>query len=230
MEVYEFNLKVFLLKNISSAQALEKISEIIDKSLARNERFLEFHNSNKFKNYSFASFFPIENDKLYKEGKIYSVKIRTIKKDLVEHFKKNLVNEYTEYIKALTIECKIINKRHIERIYSITPVLIKTDKGYWRGNLSLEEFERRIKENLIKKYNDYFNTKLDEKFEFFHIMKFENHKPIACEYKGIHILGDKITLFVAENEKAQELAYLVLGAGILEMNSRGYGFMNYKYL
>lgn len=230
MKVYELTLKVFLLKNIHNIEALEKITEILDKSLAKENEFLNFHNKNTFKNYTFNSFFPIEKDKIYKEGNIYSIKIRTIEENLVEYFKKNLVNEYTEYIKALTLEYKTISKKYIEKLYCITPILMKTDNGYWKGNLSLDEFERRIKENLIKKYNNYFSTKLDEGFQLFHMMKFENNKPISCKYKNINILGDKVSLIIADNKIAQDLAHLALGAGIGEMNSRGYGFMNYKWL
>lgn len=230
MRVHEMIFKVFLLKNIHSTEALEKISELIDKSLAKEEEFLCFHNSNKFKNYIFNSFFLVEKDKVYKEGNIYSIKIRTIDEKLVQFFKTNLVNEYTSSIKVLTVECRHISKRHIERIYSITPMIIKTDNGYWKGNLSLDEFEKRIKENLIKKYNAFFDVKLNEDFELFHMMKFDNKKPISCKYKGIHVLGDKITLTIAENETAQTLAYLALGTGLGEMNARGYGFTNYRYL
>lgn len=228
MNVYELTLKVFLLKNIDSTEALEEISELIDKSLAKDKKFLKFHNDNMFKNYTLNAFFPVEKLKTYKEGNIYSIKIRTIDEKLVEFLKTNLVNEYTDSIKALTQQCKIISKRHIERIYSVTPIIIKTDNGYWKGNLSLDEFERRIKENLIKKHNSFSNEKLDEDFELFYVLKFDNQKPISCKYKNIHVLGDKVTLAIAENKTAQSLAYMALGTGLGEMNSRGYGFINYR--
>ena len=50
------------------------------------------------------------------------------------------------------------------------------------------------------------------------------------DYKNIHLLGDKISIEIAQNERAQKLAYLALGTGVLENNSRGFGFMNYEYL
>ena len=37
-------------------------------------------------------------------------------------------------------------------------------------------------------------------------------------------------MHVADNEMAQKLAYLALGTGVLEMNSRGFGFVNYRWL
>jgi len=230
VDVYELTLKVFLLKDINNEDALERISQLIDKTLSRNDKFCTFHHDNKFKNYSFNSFYPIEKGKVYHEGKLYSIKIRTIDEEIVDFFRTNLVNEYTDYIKALTIEHNIINKKLIEKIYSITPIIIKTDNGYWKQSLTLGEFEKRIKENLIKKYNLFCNEKLSEDFELFQIIKFENKVPISCKYKDIHILGDKVTIVFAQNETAQTLAYLALGTGIGEMNARGYGFVNYRWI
>ena len=34
---------------------------------------------------------------------------------------------------------------------------------------------------------------------------------------------------IAENDNAQKLAMLAIGAGLLEMNARGFGFVNYIY-
>ncbi|WP_330655423.1 CRISPR-associated endoribonuclease Cas6 [Alkaliphilus sp. B6464] len=228
--VYELKLKVFLLKNIDSKNALEKISELIDKSLSKNPELYEFHKKNQFKNYCFNSLYNLEQDGVYKEGSIYSVIIRTTDEKLSQYFKKNLVNEYTQYIKALTFENKIIPKKHIEKIYSITPLVVKTDNGYWRQELSLEAYGQRITANIIKKYNAYFNTRLDENFELFNMIEFNNRKPIATPYKNVSLIGDKLTFYIADNETAQKLAYFALGAGVGEMNSRGFGFINYTMI
>jgi len=228
MEIYEVSLKAFLLQDIFKGQALERIAGLVDKSLCTSQNFLDFHRDNKFKNYTFNSLYKLERDGIYREGNIYSIKIRTIDKDLINHFNKNLANTYTEYIKGLTIESKVIARKPIEKIYSITPVVIKTNKGYWKKNFSIEDFEKRIRENLIKKYNEIFNVKLDENFELFNRIEFHNQKPISSFYKNIKILGDKLTLHVAGNNTAQELAYLSLGVGIGEMNSRGFGYVNWK--
>ncbi|QUH21601.1 CRISPR-associated endoribonuclease Cas6 [Alkaliphilus sp. B6464] len=230
MMVYELKLKVFLLKNIDSKNALEKISELIDKSLSKNPELYEFHKKNQFKNYCFNSLYNLEQDGVYKEGSIYSVIIRTTDEKLSQYFKKNLVNEYTQYIKALTFENKIIPKKHIEKIYSITPLVVKTDNGYWRQELSLEAYGQRITANIIKKYNAYFNTRLDENFELFNMIEFNNRKPIATPYKNVSLIGDKLTFYIADNETAQKLAYFALGAGVGEMNSRGFGFINYTMI
>lgn len=228
MKVYEMSVKVYNTKDIKFEDSLYRISQVIDKTLAKDNSFLQFHNKNEFKNYSFNSFYPLEKDKIYKAGSIYTFKVRTIDEKLLEYLKKNLENAYTNYLKVLTVEVRIIPKKFISKIYSITPLVIKTDKGYWKGKISLETFEKRIKENIIKKYNNFFNEKIKEDFSLYDFIKIDNKIPVSFKYKDISILGDKITLNITDDEKSQDIAYLALGVGIGEMNSRGFGYVNFK--
>lgn len=230
MEVLEIKMKIFVLKEIKLEFIQSKIAAFIDEAFGKDKELLKFHDLNRFKNYCFDAPFPLELDKLYKKGKIYTLTLRTINKDLADFFANILVNQYNEDIKALTASIRIIPKKHIEKLYSLTTTIVKTDNGYWKGNITLEEYERRLKENLIKKYNQYMDTKINEDFQFYTTIEFKNQKPIATNYKDIKLLGDKISLNVAENENAQKLAYMSLGTGIFEMNGRGYGFVNFRWL
>lgn len=228
MNVLELRLKVFLLENIIVKNSLGEIAKLIDKSLLADEEFSKIHTENKFKNYVYNSFYPIEKDGVYKKGSIYTIQIRTIDIKLERYFKTYLAETNTTQIKGLTINSKPIKKQLIEKIYSITPAIAKFDDGYWQKNESVEIYQDRIKINLIKKYNQFFNTKLNEDFDFVNYITFINQKPIANAYKSKSLLGDKLTLYISDNERAQKLAYLSLGTGILEMNARGMGFVNFK--
>ena len=230
MNLYEIRLKVYLTKNISDRNALEEITGLIDSCLIKSEKYYKFHNENQFKLYTHNSFYPLEIDRIYKAGKIYTIVIRTIDKDLYDYLKLSIKDERTESIKALESIVNMIRDNHIEKLYSITPVIIKNDDGYWRNKLDLLEFENRIKINLVKKYNFIIREKMSEDFTFFNNIIFNNKIPIACDYKGIKILGDKLDLVIANNENAQKLAKVAIGAGLGEMNSRGYGFVNYRAL
>ncbi len=230
MNVYEITLKVYLLRSINVEEAQQKIAELIDKSLGKNSGFLDLHNKNIFKNYCFNSFYPIDKSGIYKADNIYTVKIRTISKDLGKYFNNVLANEYTDCIKGLVTDIRIIPKKHIEKIYSITPLILKNNDGYWKGSLGFEEFEKRVKENLIKKYNFINDEKLDENFDLYTFIEIKNKKPIATSYKGKRILGDKISIVISDDIRAQELAYMALGTGIGEMNARGQGFVNFRWL
>lgn len=230
MKVFEISILLFLIKNIDSEESYTKISGFIDSGLAKRPALLELHNKNMYKNYCFCSFYPLEQDKIYKAGKNYTLRIRTVDYELAEFFNKELVNHFNSNLKALTSSIRIVPRKHIEKIYSITPMVMKTNEGYWRGNLSLNDFERRLKENLIKKYNALINTKIDEDFQLYTSLEFKNRKPIAISYKGRKILGDKISIHISDDKISQELAYMSLGTGILEMNARGAGYMNVKFL
>lgn len=230
MNVFQIKLKIYLLQDIHVEDSQTKLSSFIDSGLVKNQKLLKFHESNKFKGYCFDAPYPLEEDKIYKRNKIYTVTIRTIEKDLAEFFTNKLVNEFNDNIKGLTSEIRILPKKHIEKLYSITPAIMKNEDGYWKNKIKLDEFERRLKENLIKKYNSRTDIKIDEKFQLYTTIEFKNKKPISTNYKNIKILGDKISLNIAENENAQKIAYMSLGTGIFEMNARGYGFVNYRWL
>lgn len=230
MKVFEISMLVFLMKDISSNECFSKIGEFIDGGLAKKTELLEFHNKNTYKNYCFCSFYPIEKDRIYKATNNYTIRIRTVDYELARFFNEELVNHFNQDIKALTSTIRVLPKKHIDKIYSITPVVLKTNEGYWKTNLSLSEFERRLKENLIKKYNLLMDTKVNEDFQLYTSIEFTNNKPIAINYKGKKILGDKLSIHISDDKISQELAYMSLGTGLLEMNARGAGYMNVKYL
>lgn len=230
MNVYEVYFKVYLLKNIGLKDVQREIYRIIDITLGKTEDTLRFHNKNEYKNYCFNSFYPIERDGVYKEGRIYTIVIRTIDKSLFTYLNKNLPLAYTPKLRGLKTEIKIINKNKIiSKLYSITSLVIKNDDGYWKNIISEQEFTKRLRENLIKKYNSFTKQEINEDFKFIKLLEFNNKKPISNYYKGRNILGDKITIEIEENEQAQNIAYMALGTGMGEMNARGLGYMGYKW-
>lgn len=230
MDVFELSLKVYLLNNINDRESLAEIANLIDSCLMKSKEYNSYHNENVFKLYTYNSFYPLETDKIYKAGKIYTIIIRTIDKSIYEYFKNNLIEERTKHIKALESISHKLEDRHIEKIYSVTPIILKTDEGYWRKSLTIKEYEDRLRINLVKKYNHFTEDKLDESFPVFNMISFNNKIPIGCAYKNINLLGDKVDLVIANNMIAQKLVKIAIGTGVGEMNARGYGFVNYRYL
>lgn len=229
MKIYELEVKVFLLKDINFENIMEKSAKFIDTCLVKHNKFKELHYNNKYKNYSFNAFSEFNERGMYKKGRVYTLKIRSIDNDLIKHLELYLKEEATEYFKGLIASSRTIKRvKYIDDIYSRTPVVIKTDHGYWKNSLSLIDFEDRLRGNLIKKYNNIMNTKIDEDFELFRCIEIKNIKPFATVYKGNKILGDRLVIKIAESEQAQKIAFMTLGCGLGEMNSRGYGFINTK--
>lgn len=230
INVLEMDIKVYLSKNINSNESNGQICELIDSVLAKEEKYLKMHNDRGFKNYCFNNFYPMEEDYVYKEGNIYTFKLRSVDKDLVKYIEDNMKNAYTKSIKVLNITSRVIPRKHIDKVFSITPTVLKFENGYWRGSNSVGDVEDRIVNNLKKKYEQYCGVELSKNIEIFNFIKFKNKRPIPTKYKNICLLGDKFEFKVSNSPMAQELLYFALGTGLGEMNSRGFGFTNYLWI
>lgn len=228
--VYIVRISIFVIRDIPVQKIQAELTALLDSGLGATPRFAELHKENKYKYYCYDSLFPIEKDKVYKKNKIYTLTIRTLDVRLAKYFYEYVVNAYTDKLKCLTAQARILPKKHIDVLYTLTPAILKCDSGYWKDEMTIEQYEERLKVNLIKKWNDFHGEKIDEDFELFTGVEFLSKCPVASSYKGIKLLGDKIRMHVAENEMAQKLAYMALGTGVLEMNSRGFGFVNYRWL
>ncbi len=228
--VYEIRIKIFVMTNISAEEIRREVTKYIDSGLAGTSKFAELHRENRYKYYCYDSLYPLEKDKVYKKDQIYTLTIRSLDAKLAKHFSEYVVNTYTDKLKGLTAQVRILPRKHIDVIYTLTPAILKCDSGYWKDEMTVVQFEERMKGNLNKKWNEFCGEKLEEDFELFTGVEFLSKCPVASEYKGIKLLGDKVRMHISDNEMAQKLAYLALGTGVLEMNSRGFGFVNYRWL
>lgn len=230
MEVFEIKLNVFLLKDIYKTEVQKSITCFIDETLAQDDQMLLLHENNKiYKLYSYGGLRNIEKGGVYHAENIYHITLRTVDPVLARFFYTFLPKHQNRTMKGLTADVRTLAKRRIERIYTLTPVIIKNDAGYWRGCLSFEEYEERMKVNLIKKYRQFSGEEIEGDFIFYTSIQIDNNKPIAVEYKGIRLLGDKLTIYIADDRVSQEIAYFALGTGIGEMNSRGFGVVKGYY-
>lgn len=231
IKVFQIDCKVYLLKDITLHNLFSEISSFVDAVLSSDEKLLSFHKKTGFKYYVVSGFSQVEKDKHYKAGKLYTFSIRCIKEELCNFFLRKLGEGKTETMKGLIATMKVIPRRPIEKLYTVTPALIKLEgEGYWRGKLSLEQYEKRITDNSVKKFQQLTGMKLDDNFRFYDGIKFLNQKPISNYYvkKGISLLGDKIELYISNDEQSQQVAYMLLGTGIMENNSKCCGYLNYR--
>lgn len=229
IKVFQLRTKIFVKKAVLQADVQQVIASFLDSALLKENKWKEFHKSTEYKLYCFDSLFPIENSKQYEEHRIYTFTIRTVRKDLAEYFMKMLPHHENKQLKGLVTEIKIIPYRPIEKLYSITPVIVKTENGYWKNTMTLPDYEKQLFENLIKKYQQATNQKIDENFEWSRMITFLNKKPIAFKQKTTHLLGDKIEIYVADNPQVQRLAHFSLGVALGTANGRGAGFCNVKW-
>ena len=128
MKVYQIRMQIFLLEDIAINKIQEKITAFIDSGFKTDEEWLNFHEKNSFKNYCYDQLYPVEKDRVYKKGKIYTLTIRTVDLELAKYFKLVCVNNYTKEIKGLVAEIRVLPKKILETVYTLTPMIIKTRK------------------------------------------------------------------------------------------------------
>ncbi|MEG2323508.1 MAG: CRISPR-associated endoribonuclease Cas6 [Anaerovoracaceae bacterium] len=228
MNIIAIKTKIYLLEDVSQENALEAIAAFVDKALCEDPKWEKEHKENKYKVYICSGLAPVEKFGVYKKDSLYNFTLRTLDMPLAKYLMDKLANTQTKIMKGIVNEVWPVLKKPIEKLYSLTPVIIKSETGkYWRGNMSLEDYQNRIRINLIKKYNQIVETKIDEDFDLWNLFEFKNQKPIATPYKNIKLLGDKVELRIADNQRAQDLAYMALATGLGEMGSRNFGYVNY---
>lgn len=228
--VYDIRTKIYLLQDIHFKELQNVLAEFVDSALCKNEELISFHEENRYKFYSIGTLWPIERGAVYKKDQIYTFTVRTVDSQLAKYFSDVLKNHYTQKMKGLTVENRIIPQKMISEIFSLSPVITKSNEGYWRSHMSLDEYENRLFSNGVKKYNYFTGEQIEENFLLYTRLQFLNRHPIVCRYKNISLLGDKLNLQIATNEKSQELAYFILGTGLGELNSRGLGFCGFRWI
>lgn len=229
MKVYELKVKVYLQSDLSIDDSLVEITKFIDKCLCSNEKMAQYHHENKFKMYCYNNLYPLAINNMFTKDKNYTFILRTVDFEIAHFFNENLAKIRTDYLIGLVSDIKIIPKHLIQKVYNLTPCIMKTNEGYWKNTLGLDDYLNQLKKNSIKKYNQFYDEKIDEEFDFIEKIIFKNKVPIKLKMKNAQLLGDKIEIDIASNEIAQKLVYFLLGTGILENCSRGAGFLNYQW-
>ena len=230
MHYFELTTTAYLLKNVAFNEVNEKIAQLINKAMLNDEKLAVKHEENKFKNYVFDSLYPREKDKIYKAGKIYVFRIRSLEEDFISKIKQLLHNTTTDYFKVIAGEIKRYEQRAIKEIYTVTPALATINNHFWISGDDIMLLQDRIQINLLKKYREFFNVEVQKEDSFIQYIEIKNKKPIAFNYKNIQFIGNKFIIKVNEDDLSQKLAFLALGAGLLEKNAtNGMGFCIAKY-
>ncbi|WP_132995963.1 CRISPR-associated endoribonuclease Cas6 [Sporanaerobacter acetigenes] len=222
---YELINTAYLLNDIYFDEVNEKTGKFINSSMLLDDELANIHESRGYKYYVYDSLYPRESDKIYKKGRVYVFKIRSIDKDLITKIRKTITKTKSEYFQVVSTELKAYDQFFINELYTVTPVVLTVDNRFWVKRDSMELLERRIVENLIKKYKDYYEEEIEVEESFIQGIEIKNYKTIGTKYKDIRLMGNKLTILVKEDEISQKLAFMALGTGLLEKNSsNGMGF------
>ena len=118
-----------------------------------------------------------------------------------------------------------------DQIYTLTLRTVDPQLARYFSEVLKNHYTRnRLFANTVKQYKFFTGEQIEEDFSLYTNIRFLNKHPIVCKYKNISLLGDKLNLQIATDEKSQNLAYFVLGTGLLEGGSRGNGFCNFQWI
>ncbi len=231
MQIFEIKLTIKLKRDIHLKEYIEFVSKNINYIFYNSIILRAIHEKKGFKPYVVGSMHPFESEhKRYKGGNTYTLTLRTIDETIAQEIQKASKKAYNLDFDIKDVSYKELRIGHIDKLHTITPaVLTLTDEGekprYWTIEDDLLLLQRRIKDNLEKKYEEFFKKSIlspDDMINFFSI---HNQKPIVFNYKGGKIFANKLTIGFNSDKVSQTLARLSFGVGILEKNPLGFGMV-----
>lgn len=225
MEFYELLVGLNLKKEITMKDMPKEMSKAINILFLAKDELKEFHKKNHVKLYNYSGLAPVEEDKVYKKGKEYIFKIRFINKQMATYFEDLFYDIENPLFTTLRVE--LVPKNivgTINKLYTLNPAVITVNNKCWiRNDAELDLVKERILRNTNKKYNFLNNTRKPV-HDFIEYIKILNDITMSYNYKSGFILGNKFRIGIKKDELSQELAKLILGAGLLEKNSLSFGF------
>lgn len=223
MNYYEMVVAVSLEDDLHFLDSHEFISNLISRAMFADEELKQIHSSRTFKFYNFCLFQPTEIDKVYRKGRIYVTRIRSLSSGFLHTLKKSL--SLVEYpVEIIAKEIYKCEYHPISTITTITPAIATVFDKSWTKEDGLLLIRDRAHVNALKKYRAYFGDMPEPEENFIEYIQQINIKPIKIPYKNTSLLGNKFVIGVKGDEISQKLAFTVLGAGLLEKSSLGMGY------
>jgi len=223
---HEIVFTVQLLENVPIDEVQCAIAEQINNAMTHDPDLKEFHHLNSFKFYNFSAPFPIEPDRLYKKDRLYCFNFRTIDLQLALKLKQYLPISKGVF-KVISSEIKNHSARYIGELVTLTPIVCTMEKNRtWLQDDGIGVLSERLHINALKKCKRINPTFAEPEEFFFESIELLNQKPIKISYKSKNAImfGHKVRLVIKPIPWAQQMAFMVLAAGLGEKNSLGNGY------
>ena len=233
MKNYEIKITLLLKKDIALVDVQEFLSTNINRAMLEESTLKNIHVVNAYKPYCIGTLYPFDlENKMYHKNQMYMLTIRSIDRDFLNRLQNVLKNSRKLDFNVVAIEFLTRDYGYVESAFTLTPAIIsikdeeKKYIRYWtKEEGSLDFVKKRIKDNLEKKYEQFFNEKIVAPDDFILMLSIQNKKAIVYNYKGVKLWTNKFKMVFAPDEVSQKLASLAFGVGILEKNSLGLGFL-----
>lgn len=227
-------------------------------SLLKGSKYDYLHNKKGYKFFCFSNIFPV-TAKLSKND-IRNLIISSPDYEFIEVIDSALNKNNS--IKVGNMDFTIVDRQKILpkirknipfKLITGTPIIIRIpfkkfkeynyeikhyDYVYWKQDHPIQLFTSQLENNLLRKYNEFFNSKIEKSKNFIlqeNIGLFERFrfkKQISTKLmtnNRIHTIIGTTWEFEFEGWGDMELIKFALDCGLGERNSFGFGFMNSSY-
>lgn len=219
MNYSELTIAFTLQKDINLIEINDFIANYIYKIMLQDNELSVIHKSKDIKPYVVCYPFPIEKDKVYHAGRLYAINIRSFNMEFLLKLRKHARS--TQYpLKVFTLEINNYNYKYINKLVCLTPIVATLDsKKYWTKEHGLSMLQDKLHNNIVKKHRHIFGNLDEPKVNFISAIELNNKKPIKIVYDSYFFLGNKLTLFINDDQASQTLAFTGMGLGVGEKSS-----------
>ncbi|MEM0492612.1 MAG: CRISPR-associated endoribonuclease Cas6 [Candidatus Thermoplasmatota archaeon] len=214
------------------------------------ERYSSIHDKKGYKFFCFSNIFPSDN-----KHDVRNLIISSPSSDIIDSIGKTLDGLIDNVVNIGEMQFVVKEYKKIEtrlpssniHVSSATPIIIRIPESryddynipsaerkkryvYWRPHYSFEAFVKQLSENLIKKYNSFYGTRIQsyDLFEqfMFRRMVYSNLTVKGKDYPFAGSLWDFTWGFLDSAQRG--IIEFGVDAGFGERNSYGLGFVNIK--
>lgn len=225
-KTYELVVTVRVYKDIHLHDVNESISKLLKKSYLGSDYLLAKHNEHSSKHGSFSNFYPIEkNDLIYKRGKLYKFRVRSLDRDFIKLLKGELDSNSTDelfVIGSVYYEYTNNSKVVIDKLHIVTPVLLRESSGDFKYK-GVIDFIDKVTKISNSKYSKLIGE--HSNIEFIESINLSSGLP-GINYKKYKYYGKTGYITLKKTPEAQELGYYLIASGLGESSlGLGLGFV-----
>lgn len=225
---YQLQVTAMLNEDTHLKNCSEHISMFLNKVMLGDETLKNLHLGKGYKYYCFSGLYPLEEDKTYKQGRVYVFTLRSADKNFILRMKP-LLKKTQGFFTVLATEYQEVKERFINQIYTVTPLVVTVDRDldrsrHWQLGDDLNILKYNLHNNLKTKYEIFHGEKLIDMENFISGIQFLNEHSVVISYKGGYLMGNKIRLQVKDDEVSQKIASMAHSCGLGEKNGLGMGF------
>jgi CRISPR-associated endoribonuclease Cas6 len=224
---FELKITTMIKQSVHHLEMLEHIGNWISYAQLADTYFKDTHYDRSYKHFVFSNLYPLEKDGVYQRGRVYILTIRSSSENILNRIHSCMKNcRENEYFQLIASEQRTKRVVHISKMITINPAIVTINKKPWLHENNIELLLQQLHANAEKKFKSLYPDEQMQGFQsFIQGIVVENRKPMAIHYKKCKLLGNKLRLFINEDEYSQKLAHVVLGSGLGEKSSSlGAGF------